>query len=46
MPHKLQGKQLTAKEHAQWKAAKASSGSGAVATAAVKKSRTTKRKSK
>lgn len=44
MPRKLKGKKLTKKEHKQWKAAHAESGSGAIATAAVKKSRAKKKR--
>lgn len=39
MPRKLAGKKLTAKEHRQWKHVMESTGSGAQATAAVKKAR-------
>ena len=39
MPKKLAGKKLTAREHRQWKHVHDSTGSGAAATAAVKKSR-------
>ena len=35
MPRKLHGKELTAKEHRQWKHVKAKTGSGAQATGAV-----------
>jgi hypothetical protein len=44
MPNKLGGKKLTAKEHRQWQHVKRSTGSGAAATAAVKKSRARKSK--
>lgn len=43
MPHKLHGKKLTPKEHRQWKKAHEKTGSGAIATAAVKKSRAKKK---
>ena len=39
MPKTLNGKKLSAKEHRQWKKVKHRTGSGAAATAAVKKSR-------
>ena len=39
MPKKLHGKKLTAAEHRQWKHVHRKTGSGAQATAALKKSR-------
>ena len=38
MPKRIGGHKLTAKQHRQWKHVYASTGSGAAATAAVKKS--------
>ena len=43
MPAKLDGHRLTAKEHRQWKHVHDRTGSGAQATAAVKKSRAKRR---
>ena len=39
MPKQIGGKKLTAKQHRQWKKVHRKTGSGAAATAAVKKSR-------
>ena len=44
MPRKLHNRKLTKKEHRIWKAAHAESGSGAIATAAVKKPRAKKKR--
>lgn len=38
MPASIKGKKLTAKQHEQWKKTFEATGSGAIATAAVKKS--------
>lgn len=44
MPEKIKGKKLTEKEHRQWKHVYDQTGSGAQATAAVKKSMAKRRK--
>lgn len=46
MPKKIGGKRLTAKQHRQWKKVYNKTGSGAAATAAVKRSIRKKRKVK
>ncbi len=43
MPKKLAGKKLSKREHRQWRHVHESTGSGAQATAVVKKSRAKKR---
>lgn len=45
MPKKIHGKKLTPKQHRQWKHIYDATGSGAQATAAVKKSMRKKKKS-
>jgi hypothetical protein len=46
MPKSINGKKLTAKQHRQWKHVFDSTGSGAAATSAVKKSMSKKSSSK
>ncbi len=44
MPKKLHGKKLTKKEHRQWKKVHEKTDSGAQATAAVKRTRASRKK--